>query len=383
MSVQEIAISQIKPNARNSRTHSAKQIQQIADSIIAFGFASPLLVSEDLEVIAGHGRYMAAKQLGLEKVPVVVVAGLSPARRRALAIADNRIAQSAGWNRDRLAIEIPELTDLLSVEGLDISVLGFEPVEIDHIQTKFEAHVADPRDTIDPKWGEALAVSKPGDLWVLGDHELLCGDARCTEDTARLMTGRRADLAFIDPPRGQMTGRFAIASGQTSSPDLVRFLSTTLAGAASVSREGAVHFVCMDRRHIAELMAAANPIYGKAIDVAVWVRPEPRQGFLYDNQHELIGVFGVGKVPQPDIAPRRRPRSNVWRHSPATAPGGIDGFHPPPNRSPSSPTPSRIARGRATSSSTLLPASAPRSSQPSGWAGMPARWRSSRGWSMP
>lgn len=327
MSVQEMPISQIKPNARNSRTHSAKQIRQIVDSIIAFGFASPLLVSEDLEVIAGHGRYLAAMQLGLEKVPVVVIAGLSPARRRALAIADNRIAQSAGWNRDRLAIEIPELADLLSAEGLDISVLGFEPVEIDHLQTKFEAPAADPRDTIDPKWGEALAVSKLGDLWVLGDHVLLCGDARCTEDMARLMTGRRADLAFIDLACGQMTGHFGMASGETSAPNLVHFLSTTLAGAASVSREGAVHFVCMDRRDIAELLAAANPIYGKAIDLAVWVRPEAGNGSLYRNQHELIGVFGVGKVPRPDIAPRRRSRSNVWRHAPVTGPGGIDGFH--------------------------------------------------------
>ena len=110
MSVQAIPISQVKPNSRNSRTHSAKQIRQIANSIVVFGFRNPLLVSEDGELIAGHGRYQAAKLLGLAKVPVIVVAGLSPAKRRALAIADNKIAENAGWDRERLAIEIPELS---------------------------------------------------------------------------------------------------------------------------------------------------------------------------------------------------------------------------------------------------------------------------------
>ena len=160
LSVQTISIGQVKPNSGNSRTHSAKQIRQIANSIVAFGFRNPLLVSEDGELIAGHGRYQAAKLLGLTNVPVIVVAGLSPAKRRALAIADNKIAENAGWDRERLAIEIPELTGLLSAEGLDISILGFEPVEIDQLQTDFEEHAADPQDNIDPNWCEAFTVSK-------------------------------------------------------------------------------------------------------------------------------------------------------------------------------------------------------------------------------
>src|SRR6266704_5057881 len=154
MTIQAISISQVKPNSRNSRTHSAKQIRQIANSIVAFGFRNPLLVSEDGELIAGHGRYKAAELLGLAKVPVIVVAGLSPAKRRALAIADNKIAENAGWDRERLAIEIPELTGLLSAEGLDISILGFEPVEIDQLQTDFEEESADPQDRIESSWLE-------------------------------------------------------------------------------------------------------------------------------------------------------------------------------------------------------------------------------------
>jgi DNA modification methylase len=317
VTVQEISISQIKPNPRNARTHSAKQIRQIADSIISFGFITPVLVSEDGELLAGDGRRAAAMQLGLDKVPAIVVAGLSPAKRRALAIADNKIAQNAGWDRERLAIEIPELADLLNAEGLDVAILGFEPAEIDHIQTDLEHPAPAPRDTIDPKWWEAVAVSKPGDLWVLGDHKLLCGDPRCAADIARLMAGCRADMAFLDLPRGNMTGysESGTADRETSSADFVRFLRSTFDAAAAVSRAGALHFVCMDWAHIAQLMAAAEPIYGEVRDVAVWEKPKAGPGSLYRGQLEFIGVFSIGKAPRLDIGRGRRSRSNVWHYA--------------------------------------------------------------------
>jgi hypothetical protein len=330
MSFQEISIGQIKPNPRNARTHSAKQVRQIANSIIAFGFTNPVSVGEDGELLAGHGRYAAAMQLGLDKVPAVIVAGLSPAKRRALAIADNKLAQNAKWDHERLAIELPELADLLNAEGLDVAILGFEPIEIDHIRTDLEHPAAAPQDAIDPVWGEAVAVSKPGDLWLLGDHKLLCGDARCATDIAHLMAGCRADLAFLDPLGGNMAGysESAMADGEMSSADFVRFLRMTFDAAASVSREGAVHFVCMDWRHIAELMAAAEPIYGKAIDVAVWEKPKAGPASLYRGQLEFIGVFGVGQAPRLDIPPGRhkRSRSNVWHY--AAVNGAMDALHP-------------------------------------------------------
>src|ERR1700704_3830853 len=168
--VQSLSIRQIKLNRRNSRTHSAKQIRQIANSMVAFGVTNPLLVTEDGTLIAGEGRYKAAQLLGLGKVPVIVLAGLSPARQRALAIADNKIAENAGWDRERLAIEIPELTGLLEADGLDVSILGFEPVEIDQLLTDFEENAADPQDNVDPRWVKAPAVTKPGDSGVLGHH---------------------------------------------------------------------------------------------------------------------------------------------------------------------------------------------------------------------
>jgi hypothetical protein len=267
--VQALPTSQIKLNPGNCKTHPGRQIRQIANSIVAFGFTNPLLVTEDGELIAGEGRYKAAQLLGLAEVPVIVLAGLSPARQRALAIADNKIAENGGWDRERLAIEIPELTGLLEAEGLDVSILGFEAIEIDQLVTDFEEDAADPQDGIEPKWLKDYAVSKPGDLWLLGPHRLLCGDARSTADIARLMAHYRADMAFLDPPYnvriGRVLGRgrtkhseFAMASGEMPSADYVRFLSTTLNAAASVSRDGALHYVCTDWRHIAELMAAAS-----------------------------------------------------------------------------------------------------------------------------
>src|SRR5215475_3547268 len=129
--IEWIAVDALKPKARNARTHSRKQIRQIADSIATFGFLVPLLVDEDHVVIAGHGRYAAAKLLGVEQVPAIKVQGLSEAKRRALALADNKIGENAGWDRERLAIELPALAEILVVEGLDVSITGFSPVEID------------------------------------------------------------------------------------------------------------------------------------------------------------------------------------------------------------------------------------------------------------
>src|SRR5712691_5115601 len=180
-------VDALKPNARNARTHSKKQIRQIADSIVAFGFVVPILIDEGNVIIAGHGRHAAAKLLGLKQVPAIEVRGLSEAKRRALALADNKIAENAGWDRELLAAELPELAELLVLEGLDIAITGFAPVEIDQLTVDFEDDPSDPADTVDPAWAPAAPATKPGDLWQLGHHRLLCGDARGADDLARLM----------------------------------------------------------------------------------------------------------------------------------------------------------------------------------------------------
>ena len=186
-----VAVDHIKPHPRNARTHSKKQVSQIADSIQAVGFASPVLIDEDGVLLAGKGRLEAAKLLGLKAIPAIVVDGLSEARKRALLLADNRIAQSAGWDREQLASELTVLPELLIADNLDITLTGFEPAEIDALIADFEEDTADPADVINPAQLAGPAVSQPGDLWQLGKHRLLCDDAR-DRSHLRPLDGTRA-----------------------------------------------------------------------------------------------------------------------------------------------------------------------------------------------
>ena len=328
VAMQSIAVDALKPDARNARTHSRKQIRQIADSITAFGFMVPIVIDEGNNIIAGGGRYAAAVLLGLQEVPVIRVEGLSKAKRRALALADNKIAQNAGWDRELLASELPELAELLIVENLDISITGFAPVEIDQIATDFEADPSDPADTVDPQWTNGAPLSRRGDLWKLGHHRLLCGDARNADDLARLLGEARAAMAFLDPPynvrvrdiigRGQIQhNEFAMASGELSRTSFVEFLQQSLAAGAAVSRDGAVHFVCMDWRHLGELLEAGGPVYDAMVNLVVWAKTNAGQGSFYRSAHELIGVFRVGQAAHlnnVELGRHGRSRTNVWHY---------------------------------------------------------------------
>lgn len=198
--VQSVATNTLVPNSRNARTHSKHQIRQIADSIKAFGFVVPILIDENRTILAGHGRHTAAQLLSLQTVPVVTVDGLSPAKKRALLLADNKIAENAGWDRELLAAEIPELSEILIAENLDISIAGFVPAEIDALSADMEKDSSDPADEIDEKWLTTNTVSKPGDLWLLGQHRLLCGDAREPES----LTQPRPFRVNVTPKCAQM-----------------------------------------------------------------------------------------------------------------------------------------------------------------------------------
>jgi DNA modification methylase len=327
--VAAVAIGQIKPHPRNARTHSKKQIRQIADSIRAVGFAAPVLIDEDGVLLAGHGRLEAARLLGLKTIPAIVIDGLTEARKRALLLADNRIAQSAGWDRERLASELLTLPELLIENGLDITVTGFEPAEIDALVADFEDNASDPADELDPSQLAGPEVTRPGDLWQLGKHRLLCGDAREASHLNRLMGSERAHMAFLDPPynvrvrdiggRGEVKHQeFAMASGEMSQSAFTSFLSDTLALAGSVSIDGALHFVCMDWRHIGELVDAGRVVYGAMLNLIAWVKSNAGQGSFYRSQHELIGVFRVGSAPHLntiELGRHGRSRSNVWKYA--------------------------------------------------------------------
>lgn len=328
MKIQTIATEVLKRNPRNARTHSANQIRQIADSIREFGFVVPIVVDENRTILAGHGRLDAAKLLGLSRVPVIEVRGLSEAKRRALALADNRIGGSAGWDRELLAIEFKELSGLLLEEKIDISITGFTAVEIDQISADFEEDSSDPADAVDPQWLSQDAVSQRGDLWILGKHSILCGDARESDIVQQLMGDSRATMAFLDPPynvrvrnivgRGRIThSEFAMASGEMSSSDFVEFLTSTLSAAALFSRDGGLHYICIDWRHVRELLEAGECVYGETLNLAVWVKTNAGQGSFYRGQHELVAVFRVGDASHLnniELGRHGRNRSNVWNY---------------------------------------------------------------------
>src|SRR5690349_10063624 len=192
------SVRKLKPNKRNAHTHSKKQTRQIANSIVRFGWTYPLLVDENFNVIAGHGRLKASELLGLREVPVMVMAGLSEGETRALALADNKIAANAGWDRAILAAELGELAGLLPECNLDIDITGFEPAEIDALMGDLIDREQDPLDSI-PEI-EKVPISRRGDLWQLGNHRLLCGDARDETDMRPLMGRGSAAMVFTDPP---------------------------------------------------------------------------------------------------------------------------------------------------------------------------------------
>jgi DNA modification methylase len=325
LSVERVPIGRLRPNPRNPRTHSKKQIKQIGASIRKLGFLNPLIVDSENTILAGHGRLEGARLVGLTEVPVIRFDHLTPAQKRAYLIADNKIAEQAGWNREILAIELGELTELLPAQGFDVSLTGFETAEIDLLL----ADMASRQQQEDPLPDlPENPVTRPGDLWLLGKHRLLAADAQDAANFLRLMNGVAASAVFCDPPynlrvntiggRGRIKhSEFAFASGEMDSTQFRRFLSLTLSNGVQVSAEGTVHFVCMDWRHIGDLIDVGRELYDVMLNLVVWNKSNAGQGSFYRSQHELIGVFRVGEQTHRNVELGRfgRNRSNVWNYA--------------------------------------------------------------------
>lgn len=251
--IEMLSPRRLRPAERNARTHSKKQIQQIADSMARFGVTNPIIADSHSRIVAGHARAEAAKLIGLKQVPVIRISHLSEAEIRAYMLADNQLAAKAGWNRETLAIELEELQVTLPEIGLDIGITGFEPGEIDSIVQDFAEGGPDPADQL-PEVEEA-AVARLGDLFVLGRHRLFVGDARDSDALTRLMQGETAEMAFLDPPynvrvdghvggRGRIKHReFAYASGEMTADQFIRFLQETLGLCARYTVEGGISYV--------------------------------------------------------------------------------------------------------------------------------------------
>lgn len=319
----------LKPQDRNARTHSAKQIRQIADSIRRFGFANPVLVDGNNRIVAGHGRVEAAKLLNLDPVPTIRLQDMTEAEVRAYIIADNKLAENAGWDLELLGVE---LTDLSSLDlDFDLTITGFETAEIDLLigEPGGPADAPDPADDVPVVDEKTAAISRPGDLWLLGKHRLICGNATDPAVYARLLEGARAEMVFTDPPYnvpidGHVCGLgsvkhrdFPMASGEMSSAAFTRFLSTAFGNLASSSVDGAIHYVCMDWRHMGEVIEASRSAYDELKNLCVWAKTNGGMGSFYRSQHELVFVFKSGTAPHinnVELGKYGRNRTNLWTY---------------------------------------------------------------------
>lgn len=312
---------------RNARTHSKKQVSQIAASISEFGFANPTLIDATNTIIAGHGRLQAAKQLKLEQVPCIRLPNLTETQRRAFVLADNKLALNAGWNEQILASELKALTEIEI--DFDIELTGFSIGEIDTLIDL--DHPEEPNAPEDDQLPErpAEARCQLGDVWQLGTHRLICGNSLDGDVVSRLMGADLATVVFTDPPynvkiAGNVGGlgaikhrEFAMASGEMSQDAFTQFLHTAFQNLVAFSVDGSIHYICMDWRHVGEVLGAADGIYSELKNLLVWVKDNGGMGTFYRSRHELIFAFKSGTKPHIntfELGQHGRYRTNVWEY---------------------------------------------------------------------
>jgi len=310
-------VERLVPYARNPRTHTDEQVAQIAASIAEFGFVNPVLVGADGVIIAGHARVLAARKLGLNEVPVVVLDHLSEAQRRALVIADNRLAQNAGWEEEMLRIELEALRE----DAFNLDLLGFSDDEL-------EVLLADPDgtregltddDSVPEEPGET--ITKPGDVWVLGAHRLLCGDATKVEDVEKVLAGGLADMVFTDPPynvnyEGKTKKKLKIGNDALGGK-FYEFLRDACANMIAVCK-GAI-YVCMSSSELHTLYQAFTDAGGHWSTFVIWAKHHFTLGRSdYQRQYEPIlygwkegaDHFWCGARDQGDVWFVKRPASS-------------------------------------------------------------------------
>jgi DNA modification methylase len=331
--IESIPPGRLKPWPGNARTHSRKQLRQIAESIRTFGFTNPVLIDEDCHILAGHGRVVAAKMLGMETVPCRRLIDLSPSEKRAYVLADNKITLNAGWDDEVLATE---LQALLAMElDFDIDVTGFSVREIDQfIEDLASQEDGDPADEVLPEDGPQ--VSRLGDIWEMGPHRLICGDSLKQATFEKLLGKERAEMVFTDPPynvpiSGHVGGsghvqhrEFVMASGEMSLEEFAGFLETVFQRLAAFSVDGSIHYVCMDWRHMQQILAAGQAAYRELKNLIVWVKDNGGMGSFYRSKHELIFAFKNGSAPHLNnfgLGQHGRYRTNVWEYR------GANSFH--------------------------------------------------------
>ncbi len=329
-------ISALKPRPANPRTHTQKQIEQIATSIKRFGFTNPVLIDDENGIVAGHGRVEAAALVGIRKVPTVRLTDMTEANIRAYVIADNKLAENAGWDRELLGLELQYLSEL-DID-FDVTITGFDIPEIDVLISDLSLSPdadgeADALDAV-PKIGDGPATTRTGDLWRIGEHRLICGDAVKRETYAQLLGDELAQMVFSDPPYnvpidGHVSGlgktrhrEFAMAFGEMTDQQFTTFLTDAFEQLGRASFDGSLHFICMDWRHMGEILAAGDVAYSRLKNVCVWAKSNGGMGSLYRSQHELVFVFKLGTAPHinnVELGKYGRYRTNLWSYPGANA----------------------------------------------------------------
>lgn len=323
-----LLIDQLRSSPRNARTHSRKQIRQIAESIGRFGFTNPVLIDDENRILAGHGRVEAARERGMSTVPCLRVGHLSATEKRAYVLADNKLALNAGWDEELLGLELKELTE--SDVEFDIGLTGFSIAEVDQlVEDLAHEDVGDPSDDRLPDPNRVVARCRRGDIWQAGPHRIICGDARDPSVLAALMDGDKCEMVFTDPPynvaiEGNVSGlgkvrhgEFAMASGEMTRDQFTAFLSSTFANLVAHSFDGSIHFVCMDWRHMGEMLEAGAANYSELKNLIVWVKDNGGMGTFYRSRHEQIFAFKSGTAPHInsfELGQHGRYRTNVWQY---------------------------------------------------------------------
>ena len=308
---------------RNARTHKPTQVAAIARSIKAFGFNVPILVDATGKVIAGHGRLAAARQLGMSEVPTILLYHLSEDQRRAYMIADNRLTDLSRWDDKLLGETLRDLS--LADLDFELDAIGFSVGEIDlKIDGLNEIAEADEK----PVQLETEPVTSVGELWLLGRHRLLCGDALDPTAWDRLMNGEKAAMGFTDPPynlpvNGFISGlgrtqhrEFQMAVGELDRDGFVAFLEQPFRLMARHSVAGSIHFVAMDWRHASEILAAGEAAFTELKNICVWVK-QAGMGSLYRSSHEFFFVWKSGRGRHQnhvELGKHGRARTNVWEY---------------------------------------------------------------------
>lgn len=326
--VQYKKISSLKPNPRNSRSHPRAQRRKLRASIRRFRFINPVIVDDGGMILVGHERIEAAREEGYEEVPVIQVEHLTEVEKKAYALADNKLAELAGWDMEILSLE---LESLLSME-MDIELTGFSTAEVDLILNEIDD--IDSREQVDPPALDRAAITRLGDRWLMENHALLCGDARDRAAYENLLGGALARLTITDPPYnvkidGNVSGlgsnkhrEFAFASGEMSEAEFSEFLIQCFRPIADFSCNGAIAFVFMDWRHVAEALAAGRITFQELKNLIVWVKTNAGMGTCYRSQHELILMFKNGTaahVNNFELGQHGRYRTNVWQYRGANA----------------------------------------------------------------